>query len=237
MVGYVPDFLAEEMAPLLDRGCAYDATFKKVLRSRDSALTPVVVVTFFEPEASEQVQRAQPSRCLALLRAADPTKPEGVACVLHRLGDALKSDLESMNGKKVGVGAVEGFVAMCGEIEPAVRQFFTRSPAPRATYEGAVVSLVTAVQDVLRQLRGPATQLKANAENDDEAARMSAVLARIDAMLGAPPTVRPPEPKADAAETREPTSAKPPSPVSLPVIIVLLGAVAALAVWALLRTH
>jgi hypothetical protein len=193
MVGYVPEFLAAEIAPLLDRSCEYEATFKKVLNARDGAPVPVVIVTVFEAARKENSKQRLVMRSIELLRRTDTSDPEAITTTIERLPHLLKTDLEAINGKNVTFDVVEAFLDACSGVQPALREFFGRCPVPPAAYQPALASLVTMLQDVYRQLRGALAQAK---PDDDAGARqIESILERLDAALAAPspsPTPSPP---------------------------------------------
>jgi len=202
MIGYVPEFLAEEMAPLLDRGCGYRAHFKNVLRARDIALIPVVVVTLLEPgpDPSSIPLPGPVLPCVELLRSTDVSNPASVIATMEQVGPLLRSDLESIHGDHVGLAAIERHVEACSQIEPAFRSFFARSPVASSTYVASLSSLTEVVHGALRCLRLLVAHSQASADSLEEAAHADAVLRRIDGILGAAPVPATSDPTPRTAE-------------------------------------
>ncbi len=113
-----------------------------------------------------------PFKSIDLIRARSAVAVDDATQTMIRFAELLQGDLKAFNAEAPKVEVWLRYVAACGCVAPAVRDYFTRSPAAKAVEPVAVREVSKMVRGVLGQLQ---STLEPKASQD----------ADVQALLGA----------------------------------------------------
>ena len=224
MVGYVPEWHAEQMAPLLDEGYGCRAYFKKILIGYRGP-TPVVVAMLYPPGA---VAAGEPccESAIAFLRAANPKTGDEAVGVINAF--AARTTKEARFDGAPTLNDLERMISFALEVRPAVRDLLGRSEAARPL-EGTFETLMAAVDNMAGSVHDGLERIQNSPPNRNDRARADRLLQMIGAAPVARKVVAEVPTRVEEAHSAPLRFAKPEAETS-PLVFVALGVVAVIAV-------
>jgi hypothetical protein len=208
MIGYVPEQFAVEVAPLLDKGHRYHAWVKKLLDGSRVTI-PVVLAEVLRKDAvfSFALRESELPVMDGMRSVAHLATAKGAAAdALKRFTELLTLDVQSLNGREIGLEQAEKYVEGLATIPPALDAFLHRTAGEGRTREVAREQTVSVIRTALGQL---STVLDRLAPDAAEALHLARIMQRIETLLA------PARPVGSPAAAPEPAPLRASGPVAV----------------------